>query len=222
MTTPAPVTAPVAPTIASLIVTPIRGSVDAEGVIMGGAALTIDYELEASAYALLQYETQRRTPKTLRTLEFKFQEQIRDSSIKKFDGKLEVANEAKEYGLEKFSEEVKNGILYYGFQPFFYGPSQADANKMINYVEDRHLVDLATVLQEHTTRLVKPAVVLDPVTNNETQESAKARLKCYDAYEQRDMALTRLYIRSLLTDSFYETVKARHLTMSEFRAKCYT
>jgi len=74
MSNPAQVTAPVAPTIASLIVTPIRGSVDAEGVIMGGAALTIDYELEVSAYALLQYETQRRMPKTLRTLEFKFQD----------------------------------------------------------------------------------------------------------------------------------------------------
>ena len=213
MTTPGTVPAPVAPTIASLVITPIRGSVDYEGAIMGGAALTIDYELEPSAYALLQFETQRRTPKTLRTLEFKFQEQIRDSAVKKFDGKLEVANKAKEYNQEKFCEEVKNGIQYYGFQPFFYGPSQTDATTMINYVEDRHLVDLATVLQEHTSRLVKPPVVQDPITGNETQESALARQKCYDSYEQRDMALTRLYIRSLLTDTFYETVKARHLTM---------
>ena len=68
-----------------------------------------------------------------------FKSKFETLQIKKFDGKLEVANEAKEYGLEKFSEEVKNGILYYGFQPFFYGLSQADANKMINYVEDRHL-----------------------------------------------------------------------------------
>jgi hypothetical protein len=136
MTTPTTVVAPVASTIASLVITPIRGSVDSEGAIMGGATLTIDYESKLSAYALLQFETQRWMPKTLRTLECKFQEQIRDSAVKKFDGKLKVANEAKEYNLEKFCEEVKNGIQYYGFQPFFYGPSQTDATTMINYVED--------------------------------------------------------------------------------------
>jgi hypothetical protein len=31
-----------------VITKPLRGSVDAEGVIMGGAALTLDYELEPS------------------------------------------------------------------------------------------------------------------------------------------------------------------------------
>jgi hypothetical protein len=126
--------------MATGITKPLRGSVDSEGVIMGGATLTIDYELEASPYGLLQYESQRRSPKSLRTLEAKFQDQIRESDVKKFDGKLEATNSGKEHNLENFCKEVKKGIQYFGFQPFFYGPSQAHANKMINYAEDHHLV----------------------------------------------------------------------------------
>jgi hypothetical protein len=119
----------------------------------------------------------------LRTLEAKFQDQIRESDVKKFDGKLEVTNSGKEHNLENFCKEVKKGIQYFGFQPFFYGPSQeADANKMINYAEDHHLVDLPTVLTEHMARLVKPAVVND-ANGNETAESVIARHKCYDDYE---------------------------------------
>jgi hypothetical protein len=57
-------------------------------------------------------------------------------------------------------------------------------------------------------------MVLDPMDRTqETDASAKARHKFYDTYEQSDMALTRLYIRSRLSDTFQETVKARHLTM---------
>jgi hypothetical protein len=100
----------------------------------------------------------------------------------------------------------------YDFQPFFFGPSQADANKMINYVEDHHLVDLMTVLHKHTSRLVKPAVVND-ANGNKTDDSAKASHKCYDDYEQRDMPLTQLSLWLLLMDTINETVNAHHFTM---------
>jgi hypothetical protein len=62
---------------------------DAEGVIMGGAALTLDYDLEPSPYGLLHYETQRRTAETLRncvrwSLSFRLQTQIRDLHKRKY------------------------------------------------------------------------------------------------------------------------------------------
>jgi hypothetical protein len=75
------------PTTAT-ITKPLKGSMDSEGVIIGGAALTIDYELEASPYELLQYESQRHMPKSLCMLATKFQDQIRESDVKKFDGNL--------------------------------------------------------------------------------------------------------------------------------------
>jgi hypothetical protein len=86
---------------------------------------------------------------------------------------------------------------------------------MVHYVEDCHLVNLESVLQEHASRLVPPAAVLDPSTGFEMPASIHARHnKCYNIYDHRDMALMRLYICSLLlSDMFYEAVQAKHLTM---------
>jgi hypothetical protein len=84
---------------------------------------------------------------------------------------------------------------------------------MVHIVKERHLVSLNSVLEEHESRLVTPAVVLDPVTGFKTPASSFARHKCYNSFERRDIALTWLYIRSLLSDTFYKAVQAKHLTM---------
>jgi hypothetical protein len=109
---------------------PLRGTVDKEGVIMGGAALTSADNLEPSPYGYLQYETQRRTTKTLQKLEVDFQKQSRSTEAQKFDGKLEVEPKSTDLDLDAFCLEVKEeGIDFYGFQPFFYGPSLADPSR---------------------------------------------------------------------------------------------
>jgi hypothetical protein len=61
--------------------------------------------------------------------------------------------------------------------------------------------------------LETPTAVLDPATGIETPASIFACHKCYDTFEHRDMTLTRLYIRSLLSNMFYEAIQAKHLTM---------
>jgi hypothetical protein len=97
-----------------------------------------------------------------------------------FDEKeLEVDAKSKDYDLDRFCLEVKEGIEFYGFPPFFYGPSLADPGRMAHYVEDRHLVSLASVLHGHAPRLVTPAEVLDPATGIETPASFFACHKCY-------------------------------------------
>ena len=184
------------------LLTPLRGSVDGDGVIMGGAALTSGYDLEPSPYGYLHFETQRRHRKGMQQLETDFQKKKSSPDSSKFDRKLEVDPKSKDYDLDRFCLEVEEGIEFYGFEPFFYGPSLADPTIMVHIVKERHLVSLTSVLEEHESRLVTPAVVLDPVTGHETPSSRNARHKCYDSFERRDIALTRLYIRSLLSDTF--------------------
>lgn len=78
---------------------------------MDGAALTSAYDLEPSPYGYLLYETQRRTPKMLRQLEVDIQKLSRSSNAKMFDGKkLEVDAKSKDYDLDRFCTEVKEGI----------------------------------------------------------------------------------------------------------------
>jgi hypothetical protein len=82
----------------------------------------------------------------LQQLETDFQKQSQSPDSSKFDGKLEVDPKSKDYDLDKFCLEVEEGIEFFGFQPFFYGPSLADPPRMVHIVEDRHLVSLASVL----------------------------------------------------------------------------
>jgi hypothetical protein len=181
---------------------------------MGGAALTEDYELEESGYGTLSYETQRRDPKSLRYTEQALQERIRSTTDLKFGGKLTIEDGAKEYDLEKFCEVAKEGVREHGLEPLFYCIDSE--GKMRNIVIDKHRFSYEEILKEHAERLntLKIEEFVKQKRGGQSEHILHVA-KGYDTYERRDLALSRLFVRGLITDDMYERVKARFQALGD-------
>ena len=127
---------------------PKRGSIDHYGVIMGGASLNDKFELMTSNYGMCRFETQRRHPKSLGRMEQALLDTIQSTTKKKFNGKLEVTDESKEYDVDGFCKVVESGIQQYGFEPLFYGWNSS-TSIMINLAKDRHMIGYKEVMMQH-------------------------------------------------------------------------
>ena len=166
------------------------------GVFVGGDRLNEQYEL-ASPFSYAS-TSQVRSVRSLSIAETALHTQRADNSSLKFNGKLEVTNENQssltELNMEEFLRSVGETVERFGLQSFFY---LKDASKKMKYLpEEPHSFTLEQVLTEHTSRLVEP-IALDDASGSETAESKLARFKCYDIYEQCDLALSRLAIEAL-------------------------
>ena len=159
---------------------------------MGGASLNDKFELMTSNYGMCRFETQRRHPKSLGRMEQALLDTIQSTTKKKFDGKLEVTDESKEYDVDGFCKVVESGIQQYGFEPLFYGWNSS-TSIMINLAKDRHMIGYEEVMVQHQIRLVEPPIATN-AAGVETAESKQIRFAAYDEYKRRGISLSHLYL----------------------------
>ena len=166
------------------------------GDYLGGSDLDDNYQLvKDNSY---KYTSQLRNIKQLSANESKLREERNSVSTLKFDGNLETnkSSNSNEMDKEQFFQCVQEYINFYGLQNFFFLPDST--KQMRNLVKFTHLFTLEDVTQEHDSRLVEPAIVLDP-NGVETSASKQNRHRAYDKFEIYDIALSRLAIEALLT-----------------------
>lgn len=178
------------------------------GTYMGGSALDDDYELmNVRSY---KYTTQLRNPKQLASSERSLMTARNDGTSIKFNGKLELSGtttETAELDKEQFVAALKDKVKFHGVQTFFYMPNSQ--GKMTSLLTDYHVFTVDEVINEHEERQLPEGAPINDRNGEELSVSVKARFRCYDDFEFDDIALSRLIVESLLTQSFREKLEVR-------------
>ena len=124
------------------------------GVYLGGSSLNDDYSLiNVNSYRVT---SQLRSIKQTGISEKNLINSREDSSLLKFNGKLEVSTSTTSSKMDKeeFIESLNDEISYYGLQNFFYLPGP-DKN-MVPHLSNLHTFSLQEVTSEYEERLVEP------------------------------------------------------------------
>ena len=81
----------------------------------------------------------------------------KDSSLRKFNGKLEVPTTATSFDVDKeeFNESLKDTISYYGLHKFFYLPGPE--KKILSLLSNLHTFSLQEIISEYEGRIVESA-----------------------------------------------------------------
>ena len=121
--------------------TPKRGGIHPiYGVYLGGSGLKDDYSLlKVNSY---KFTSQLRNVKQAGISERTLMNSREDSSLRKFNGKLEVPNAATSFDMDKeeFNESLKDKISYYGLHKFFYLPGPE--KKILSLLSNLHTFSL--------------------------------------------------------------------------------
>ena len=151
--------------------TPKRGGEHPSlGYYMGGCALDDDYKLVKQRP--FGQVTQLRSAKQLGINQSSLLSAKLDSSVMKFNGKLEtLCTDITKLDKDQFITAVKEKVRYYGLHNFFYlrGPD----GKMCYLLDNSHAFTVKEVITEHESRLVEPTAILDD-TGAETMASVAA------------------------------------------------
>ena len=195
---------------------PKRGGIHRSyGLFLGGSALDDKYQLiNARPY---KYTTQLRNPKQLASIEKTLMTARNDASSIKFNGKLELTGgttETAELDKEQFIAALKDKVKFHGMQNVFYMLNAQ--GKMTSLLDDYHEFTVEEVIVEHESRSKSEPAAITDVNGDETSESETDRFRCYDDYEFDDIALSRLIVESLLTQSFREKLEVRFSHYDDF------
>ena len=146
---------------------PRRGGVNRFGPFTGGSAMNTFYRLISSAIRNYRSISQLRTIKTLTATEHMLHRRRDDISIPKFNGSLSSSGSTSITELNKthFEEELSRLIKKLGLQTFFYVLSP-DQTEMIYLPDNAHKVTIASVIEEHESRMMEP----DPVYTTELDD----------------------------------------------------
>ena len=194
------------------------GKHHSHGIFQGGAELDSSYCMNPKP--CYRYSTQLRNTKSLERIESHLHSNMKDTSIVKFNGKIETSKTSSANGSrtetdkEEFISEVQDMVQRYGLQSFFYLPGSG--NMMKNLSEEPHSFTLDGVLSEHRLRdKEEPAESVD-LQLNEFPSSVINRFKCYDEFEIDDFNLSRLVIESLISADLRQKVKTRFNHFKDF------
>ena len=104
--------------------------------------------------------TQLHTVKSSSLNESALRKEMKDTTILKFDGNLEVDDAAavNHFNQEEFLDVVNNATKCYGLQSFFHTPNSNDDTTYI--VDEPHTFNVNIVLNEHLSRLIEPDSVI--------------------------------------------------------------
>ena len=140
---------------------PRRGGVNRFGPFTGGSAMNTFYRLISSAIRNYRSISQLRTIKTLTATEHMLHRRRDDISIPKFNGSLSSSGSTSITELNKthFEEELSRLIKKLGLQTFFYVLSP-DQTEMIYLPDNAHKVTIASVIEEHESRMMDPELML--------------------------------------------------------------
>ena len=185
------------------------------GVYQGGSALTNEYKLtKQNSY---RSTTQLRNSKVLAQCETALHKARGDTSVLKFDGKLEV-NSGKTIPTELDQEQlmiaVKETVQRYGLHSFFY--MLGTDNNMKNIVKEPHSFTIEEVITEYEVRNADEPAAINDTNGVELPSSILSRFKCYDEYEKCDLALSRLAIEALISPTLRDKVQVRFGHLPEF------
>ena len=185
------------------------------GLFVGGAPLEIDYSLASTSNAY-KSASQLRNIKVCTTNENYLHKRKDETTSLKFDGKLDTSSSSTsktELDKKQFIHALRDLVQRFGLQTFFYMPN-SNLTGMISVVTDSHLVTLEAVIQEHKDRLNDPLPVFSravdgSLTTTELASSTSARFRCYDEYERNDIALSRLAVECLISETLRGEVETR-------------
>ena len=172
------------------------------GVCLGVSGLNNDYYLaKVNPY---KFTSQLRNVKQTGISERTLINSRENSSLRKFNGKLEIPNTitSSKMDKEEFIESLKDKISSYGLHTFYYLPGPE--KKMISLLSNLHTFSLHDTISEYEERLVEPNRVesMIEVISTKTTESISDRFRAFDAYEIFDLTISRLVVESLVTASF--------------------
>ena len=147
------------------------------GVYQGGSALTNEYKLtKQNSY---RSTTQLRNSKVLAQCETALHKARGDTSVLKFDGKLEV-NSGKTIPTELDQEQlmiaVKETVQRYGLHSFFY--MLGTDNNMKNLVKEPHSFTIEEVIIEYEVRNADEPAAINDKNGVELPSSVLSRFKC--------------------------------------------
>ena len=185
------------------------------GPYQGGSQLKDDYSQKTSGARTFKYPSQLRNLKQISMNQKTLMDARKDTSLTKFDGKLEVAeDDPAQLDKEQFITAVADEAKYYGLESFF--SITREDGSMTSILKESHAYTVDEVTAEYMDRLNEPPLLLDEDTGDETDESIIARLKAYDDYELNDLLLSRMMIESLLSASFREKLDVRFSHVPNF------
>ena len=185
------------------------------GLFVGGAPLEIDYSLALTSNAY-KSASQLRNIKVCTTNENYLHKRKDETTSLKFDGKLDTSSPTTsqtELDKKQFIHALRDLVQRFGLQTFFYMPN-SNLTGMISVVTDSHLVTLEAVIKEYKDRLTEPPPVYSravdgSITTIELASSTSARFRSYDEYERNDIALSRLAVECLISETLRGEVETR-------------
>ena len=127
------------------------------GIYLGGSGIDSDYNLlKSPSY---KFTAQLRNMKQAGIGERALMNARDDSSVRKFNGKLEVSDSTSKTEMDKedFFETLKDKVAFYGLHNFFYLPSTDGT--MLLLLTDSYAFSLKEVTTEFESRLIEPAPV---------------------------------------------------------------
>jgi hypothetical protein len=194
------------------------GTHHSHGIFQGGAELNSSYQMKPKPS--YRYSTQLRNTKSLEKIESHLHSNMKDTTIVKFNGKMETSKTSSSNGSrteldkEEFISEVQDMVQRYGLQSFFSIPGSG--NTMKNLTTEPHSFTFTEVLEEHESRnRDEPPSTFDS-TQTELLSSVVDRFKCYDVFEIDDFNLSRLVIESLISADLRQKVKTRFNHFKDF------
>jgi hypothetical protein len=192
--------------VAVIIAPPKRGGVHPiYGIFLGGAKLDDDYKCvtkSGPSSGTYRFSTQRRHEKTMSGIE-KTLRDARDSPTSiKFNGKLEgTEGSLSEIGKERFVTLLERRVIEHGQQTFYH--IKDTDGKVVDLFEHAHRFNVETTMAEHERRI---------------SETTSTTFDQYDDFERDDIELSRMVVNSLLTETFYETLRVRFGHLEDFES----
>ena len=182
-------------------VPPKRGGIDPiYGTYLGGASLDDEYKQTIDNQMTYQFASQRRNVKTISSIEQQLMIARDSVTTLKFDGRLEsTVGSSTEIGKERLLKILSRRVEEHGQETFYHVKNSTGT--VLNVLEHAHNFTLDAIAKDYKER---------SNFNNLT-------FAAYDAYEIRDITLSRLVVESLLTSTLYDKILVRYGHRDDFK-----